>query len=223
MLWYILAGIVLFLWLLLLIPLSLTVSLGEDGAVRLRGRVLGITVYRSPKKQRPFRLSDYSPRAIRRRALAEQRKRRRAERRALRKSKKAKPSTPSTSQKGKDLPLIEAIALVRDIASTVLHRSLKHARVDVERLTITVATPDAAQTAIVYGGVCAALAALTEILHSFSHLRIRDASLYGVAADYTSEKSRADVCIHFRLRIHHVISIAVHTVFRAVGRMMKYK
>jgi hypothetical protein len=42
-----------------------------------------------------------------------------------------------------------------------------------------------------------------------------------VAVDYTSEKSRADIRIRFRLRLHHVVSIALHTVFRAVGHMMK--
>lgn len=221
MFWYILAGIAAFLCLLLLIPLSLTVSLGEDGEVRLCGRVLGITVYRSPKKERPFRISDYTPRALRRRERAKRRQQRREERRALRKGKKAKSDTATTSGKDADMPLTEKISLIRDIASAILHRSLKHARVDVERLAITVATPDAAQTAILYGGVCAALSALTEALHTFSRLHIHDETQYGVAVDYTSEKSRADIRIRFCLRLHHVINIAVHTVFRAVGRMMK--
>lgn len=223
MFWYILAGIVVFLWLLLIIPLSLTVSLAEDGDLRLCGRVLGFAVYRSPRKKHPFKISDYTPRAMRKRERAQLRKCRRKEQRALRKSKKTPSAGARTSRTDADMPLTEKISIIRDIASTIFHRSLKHARVDVERLVITVATPDAAQTAILYGGVCAALSALTEVLHTFSHLRIRDASQYGVAVDYTSNQSRADVRLHFRLRLHHVINIAVHTVFRAVARMMNNK
>lgn len=223
MLWYIIAGILLFLLLLLFIPLSLTVSLSEDGVLGLCGRVLGISVYRSPKKERPFDPRRYTKRAIRRRERAEQRKLRRKQRRAARKKKPRKQAEKPDAKKSKDMSLSDTISLVGDIASTVLHRSLKHARVSVDRLAITVATPDAAQTAILYGGVCAALAALTEVLNNFSHLRIRDAARYGVAVDYTSERCRADVRIRFTLRVHHVISIAIRTVFRAVGHMMKHK
>lgn len=223
MLWYILAGILLLLLFLLFIPLSLTVSLSEDGALSLCGRVLGFAVYRSPKKKRPFKPSDYTPRAMRRRERAEQRKLRRKQTRAARKKKPEKQEATPTAHKSKDMSLGDTISLVRDIASTVLHRSLKHARVTVDRLAITVATPDAAQTAILYGGVCAALAALTEVLNNFSHLHIRDAAYYGVAVDYTSERCRADVRIRFALRVHHVISIAIRTVIRAVGHMMKHK
>ena len=222
MLWYILAGIAVFLWLVMLIPLSLTVTMGEDGTLVLCGRIFGLAVYRSPKKERPFKLSRYTPRALARRRKAELRKLRRAERRSLRKSRKKKQG-PEISKSDADVPLTEKISLIRDIASTVLHRSLKHARVDVERLAITVATPDAARTAILYGGVCAALAALTEALHAYSHLRIRDASKYGVAVDYTGDKIRTDVRIRFSLRLHHVINIAAHTVFRAAARMAKRK
>lgn len=223
MLWYIIAGILLLLLLLLFIPLSLTVSMSEDGAIRLCGRVLGFAVYRSPKKERPFNPRHYTPRAIKRRERTEQRKLRRKQRRAAHKEKSKKQDIKPTSHGGKDMSLTETISLVRDIAATVLHRSLKHARVNVERLAITVATPDAAQTAILYGGVCAALAALTEILHNFSHLRIRDAAHFGVAVDYTSERCRADVRIRFTLRVHHVIRIAIRTVLRAVGHTMKHK
>lgn len=213
MLWYILAGILLLLLFLLFIPLSLTVSLSEDGALSLCGRVLGFVVYRSPKKKRPFKPSDYTSRAMRRREQT----------RAARKKKPEKQNDKPNVKKSKDMSLGDTISLVRDIASTVLHRSLKHARVRVDRLAITVATPDAAQTAILYGGVCAALAALTEVLNNFSHLHIRDAAYYGVAVDYTSERCRADVRIRFTLRVHHVINIAIRTVIRAVGHMMKHK
>ena len=216
MIWYILAGIAALVALLLLVPLSLTLSMDEAGQITLRGRVLGVPVYRSPRPSPPVKLSDYSPRAIRRRERAAARKARRAERRALRRSKARRGSAPPP-----DVPLATKLTFIKDLIGTVFKRSLKHARVDVERLAITVATPDAAQTAILYGGVCAALAALTEALHQFSHLRIRHPDAYGVAADFTSEKTRADLRIHFRFRLYHVLDVGLHALGRLIRRAVR--
>lgn len=222
MIWYILAGIVALILLLLTVPLSLTVSADESGEVRLCGRVCGIAVYRSPKPERPVKLSDYTPRAIRKRERALERRRQRQERRALRKAKKHGQGQASTLKPPKaDVPLTEKLAFIKDLAEVVLRRSLKHARVYVERLTITVATPDAATTAIFYGSVCAALAALTEALDHFSHLRIRDAQAFGVTADFLGDRTRASILLHFRLRVHHVLDIGLRALARMVARMLK--
>ncbi len=223
MLWYILIGVFAFAFLLLLIPLSLTVMLDEQGNTQLRGRVLGICVYRSPKKERPIKLSEYSPRALKRK----QKKARHAHIKALQKQQKKaakqqkKNRSPSSTTLNTKLSLTEQISLIRDLAQTVLRRSLHHARVDVERLTITVATPDAAKTGILYGAVCSALAFLTETLHNFSHLHIRHPDRYGVTADFVGDKCRADIRLHFRLRVHHVLHIAMHTLTRLISRNLK--
>ena len=149
MLWYILIGIVALVWLLLLIPLSLTVVVDEDGNRRTYGRVMGIIVYRSPKKERPVRLSDYSPRALKRKQKKEQR----ARIKEMRKQRK-KSVAPKKTTSDEKPSLIEQISLIGKLAQTVLRRSLYHARVDVERLAITVASSDAAKTALLYGATC---------------------------------------------------------------------
>ncbi len=223
MVWYILLGIAALLLVILYIPLSLTVMLDESGALRLVGRALGIAVYRSPKKERPVHLSDYTPRALRRRERREQKRRRRALKRQQRKQASRGGRDGISSPPDKRLPLTEKLGFIKDLAEVVFKRSLRYARVDVERLTVTVATPDAAQTAILYGAVCAALAGVTEALNVFSHIRIRHPEAYGVAADFTSEKTRADIRLHFRLRVHHVLSIAWHTLRRLVSRMLQKK
>lgn len=224
MVWYILLGIVAFLLVILCIPLSLTVVLDETGALRLVGRVLGFPVYRLPKKERPVKLSDYTLRAIRRREHREERRRQRDARRAERKRKKQQAkeqSKKAPKPPDKSMPLTDKLVFIKELAEVVLQRSLKHARVDVESLAITVATPDAARTAILYGSICAALAGVTEALDVFSHLRIRDPERYGVAADFTSERTRADIKLHFRLRVHHVLDIACRALVRLIARMLK--
>lgn len=214
MIWYVLASLVALLLLLLTVPLTLSVRINEQGEKVLFGRIFGICVYRSPKKRKKVRLSDYSPRALRRRE--------RKARRALAKSQKKQDiRTRKPTEQKKDVPLLEQISSVADLASRILRRSLHHARVTVDSLCITVATPDAARTAVLYGAVCSALSLLTEALHSFSHLRIRDPKKYGVAVDFTSEKMRADIRLHFSLRVHHVIRIAWHTLMALMRREMK--
>lgn len=224
MVWYILLGIVAFLFLICCVPLSLTVALDESGTLRLVGRVLGMTIYRSPKKERPVKLSDYTPRAIRRREKREERRRQKAISKAKRKQKKQESKTQkkqTPQPPDAKMPLIDKITFIKDLAEVVLQRSLKHARVDVESLAITVATPDAARTAILYGSVCAALAGVTEVLNVCSHLRIRDSERYGVAADFAGEKTRVDIKLHFRLRVHHALDIALRALLRLVARMLK--
>lgn len=221
---YILAGLIALIALVLLIPLSLSVTLDEAGNIRLCGRILGIPVYRSPKGLRPVRLSDYTPRAIQRRERAAKRKQQRQMRRAQRNAKRKSHHPVSGSQRpGNDMPLIDKISFIKELACVILKRTLGHARVDVERLAITVATPDAAQTAILYGGVCTALAALTEMLDLHSHLRIRDTEQYGVAADFTSDNTRADIRLHFRLRVCHLFDIALHALIQFVRRAFRLK
>ena len=211
MLWYILAAILALLLFVLFIPLSLSVTVDETGEKTLKGRILGFCVYRSPKRKRRVRLSDYSPRAMERR-----------ERKALAKAaKKKKRQTGAQTKQADQRGLAEQITDIADLARLILRRSLYHARVDVESLAITVASSDAAKTALLYGAVSAALAFLTETLDQFSHLRIRKAERYGVAADFSSDRTRADVRLHFRLRVHHLIRIAWHTLLHLAMRNAK--
>ena len=210
MIWYVLAGILALLLLLLMVPLTLSVRINEQGKTLIRGRILGICVFRSPKKKKRVRPSRYTPRAIRRR-----------ERKALRAQTKPVEKGEGRAPKHKDVPLSEQISSVASLSSLILRRSLHHARVTVDALALTVATPDAAQSAILYGAAQGALALLTDVLHEFSHLRIRHPERFGIAVDFTGEKTRADIRLRFCLRVHHVIRIACHTLTAMVKREIK--
>ena len=50
---------------------------------------------------------------------------------------------------------------------------------------------------------------------------VDDPERYGVAADFTSERTRADIKLHFRLRVHHVLDIACRALVRLIARMLK--
>ena len=183
-------------------PVSLTVMLDEEHRLRLRGRIAGIPFYRYPEKKKRVRLSDYSERAMKKKAL---------------KQSKEKPSSTAPSLPGDDAPLSEKLSFATDLASFVLRRTLSLAHVRVSRLAVTVGSGDAATTALLYGAISPALAFLLETLHQFSHLHIARGAPVGVAADFTSDRTRADLHLRFRLRVIHLIIIALHTVIKTAS------
>ncbi|MBE6620855.1 MAG: DUF2953 domain-containing protein [Ruminococcaceae bacterium] len=180
-------------------PVTLTVAMNDEHDLRLRGRILGLSFYRYPEKRKRVRLSDYSERAIKKR----QEKRNKKER-----------SAPTLPPPDDGAPLTEKLSFATELASTVLRRSLSLAHVRVTKLTITVGSGDAATTALLYGVISPALAFLLETLEQFSHLHISRNARVGVAADFTSDRTRADIHLRFRLRVIHLIIIALHSMMK---------
>ena len=187
--------------LFLISPFTLTVIINDEQGLRLRWRILGLSFYRYPEKKRRVRLSDYSERAMKKKA----------------KQSKKRPSAPTLPPPDDDAPLTEKLSFATDLASTVLRRSLALAHVRVRRLTVTVGSSDAATTALLYGAISPALAFLLETLEQFSHLHISRNALVGVAADFTSDRTRTDIHLRFRLRVIHMIIIALHSMIKTVS------
>ena len=202
------------LLIILLLPVTLSLKLDESGTLRLRLHVLGIPLYRSPKKQKRPRLSHYSKRAMAKRKKKEKRRQKKRETKAARSV--ATPTPPPEKA-----PLADKISFITDLATTVLRRSLSHAKVRVDRLTVTVGSSDAAKTAILYGVISQALAFLLEALEQFSHLHVSKNTPVGVATDFTSEHTRADIRLHFRLHVVHLLDIALHALLRILRRTAK--
>jgi hypothetical protein len=197
----------------LMLPVTLSLKLDRTGQLRLRLHVLGLSLYRSPKKQKRVRLSQYSKRAMAKRKKKEQRKQR--------KQGKRPPEHVAPTPPPDKAPLTDKISFITDLASTVLRRSLSHARVRVDCLTVTVGTPDAAKTAILCGVLSPALAFLLETLEQFSHLHMSPSTPVGVAPDFTSEHTRADIRLHFRLHVIHLLDIALHALAGVLRHTVK--
>lgn len=205
-------GIAALILFLLLLPLTLTVRVKEEGDTTLCLRLLGIPLFRIPERERPVHLRDYSKRAMERRAKKQARKA------AKKKPKKADahPQAP-----GKETSLSDKISFVTDVARDVLARTLSHARVKIKRLTVTVGSPDAAKTALLYGSVTPAVSFLLETLEQFSHLKIAPDARVGVQADFTAERCRVDLHLRFRLLVVHLIRITLKTLFDITSRPSK--
>lgn len=199
---------------ILILPVTLSLKLDESGQLRLRLHILGIPLYRSPKRQKRVRLSHYSKRAMARRKKKE-------ERRQKKKAKRCEESGASPTPPPDKAPLIDKISFITDLATALLRRSLSHARVRVDCLTVTVGSSDAAKTAILCGVISPALAFLLETLEQFSHLHISPNTLVGVAPDFTSEHTQADIRLHFRLHVVHLADIALHTLVHILRNSSK--
>ena len=86
-------------------------------------------------------------------------------------------------------------------------------------MNVTVASDDAAKTAILYGVVSQSIAYTLEILDRVTNLSYADNSEVNVDVDFLETKPRADIRIAFSLRVWHLLDVA----FRALGRFVKLK
>lgn len=217
---YILAGLILVIGALLAIPASVSVEYRDE--VRVALSLLGLRIWQHPKKKKPVKLSDYSPRAAERRRRRETRKKQKA---LLRKQKKerAKTTTKKQTSPKKKRGLLESVSLIRKIASVILARTAKHTRIDLRRLDIAVATDDAAKTALLFGAVNQAAIGLTELLEQSGNLHIPHNARLSVRADFEAQKSTADVYVIFTLRIWQLIDVAFRALRCFLGGKKKVK
>lgn len=205
-------GILLFIALILLIRVRIHIDYhGED--VTLTLKVLGIPIRLMPKKEKKksIRLSDYSYRAV------EKRKRKEEKRKAKpQKAKKKEPQKPKEKQ-----PLSDSISFIAELVKYLLGKFLGHLRIDVTEIRIAVGSDDAARTAIMFGIINQAAAALLDILGAITNVKKNRKNEIAVYADFTSDKIRADIDIGFSLRVWHAFSIAFGALFRYIGNMLK--
>ena len=220
----IILSILLALFLLLMLRGNVTVE--YRNAVSVRITVLGIPLWQHPKKKKKIKLSDYTPEKIAKR-------KRREERRQARKLAKKKKQLAKKAKKGGTQPtatapsekrgLLENLGFIREIVTKLLGKSAKHIRLRASRIIITVATDDAAKTAILFGAVNQAVIALIELLDQAKKWRgLRDSQI-SVKADFTAEKSTADISITLSLRVWQMLSILFHTALSYIKGKTKAK
>lgn len=209
----ILFSLLLVLAFILLIRIRVTIDYkGED--IKLKLHILGIPITLLPKKQKKkkIRISDYS--------YKNQQKK-------LKKSKKQKPAKGKSNAKEETPkekpPLSEAIPMIADIVKYLLGKFFGHLRIDVTEIKITVGSDDAAKTAIMFGIINQAAAALFDLLSSITNVKKNRKNEIAVYADFTSEKTVININLGFSLRIWHVFSIALGTLFRYLKNMLKSK
>lgn len=198
---WVLLGIALLIFFLLMLRGDLILCFREDFSVTLSVLFLRFRLY--PSTKRPVRLSDYTPKAIQKRRQKEQRKTEKARKKAKQKQYTAivreKPSA------GKNI--LQNLGLIRDLLTSLLKVSFGHLCIRSSRIRIKVATGDAASTAILFGAVNQSVVFLLETLSGFGTLKQSRRDEIVVQPDFVADKTTTDIRLVFSLRTWHILDI----------------
>lgn len=212
---YVLAGILLFIVFILFLRIRVSLSLQEED-ILLDARVLCFRFRIYPRKTR-VSVGKYSYKKHQKRLKKQAAKRQAAEKKAIEKEEK------QAAAPQKKPSLKEQISLYTDIFKAVYARFLHAFRIDIAALHITVATGDAAKTALLTGAAWQAVAYIGEILDCHTNLNRSYKKNISVVPDFLGEKSRVDCRISFSLRVGQIISLGVHAAMRLLQHKMKQK
>ncbi len=120
------------------------------------------------------------------------------------KKDKKEPKKPQLIHIGVDIP--KMLAMVRDVLGSLFLKLWRYFRVRIKNFHITVASADAAQTAMMYGVICGYGDAIMKILEKALDFKIEKGARIGADIDYLSEEMKIDAEID--------ISISIGGVFR---------
>lgn len=226
---YILLALVLFVALLMLLPLQLYVR--YDGRFTLKVGAAGIRFRLipslrelleddtlSPEKKRRIRkkLAKKEARAAKKDAKQikkEEKQKKKGKKPQKKKNKKKSQTTPSPKKKKS---LIRDIRFLARAAGILLKKFGRRLSVKLTRLEITIATDDAAKTALMFGGVSQAVAYLLKALDAYARLTYRNDRVR-VEADFLSDTLSAELEILFSIRVGSLFTLA----FSAIWLMVK--
>ena len=91
--------------------------------------------------------------------------------------------------------IIQKLNFIREIISIFSDNFRKHLHVKLAKIHVKVATPDAAQTAILYGAVSTAVACIIDLIDDITNLKPIKNSAISVEPDFLSERSNVKLNI----------------------------
>ena len=201
-LWCLLALLALVL-ILLLLPIRVTLSYRDKLTVSLSYFFYRRKLY--PEKKE-IKLSNYTRKRVRkRRKKAILKQRIDAQKAALQKKKQPKKEPESILQK------LRAVRLMLRLLKELYRPIISAVRIKVERLYISVASEDAAKTAILYGITSQSVAYILTFLEDTTKTTVKDDSV-GVIADFSERKPAFDVRIRFSASPLRLIVMAIKAI-----------
>ncbi len=154
----------------------------------------------------------------------EKKEEKKKQKKAAKKKKKGNSTTEKNVKKEKKKRTFSDIReLISEISEIALHfvkRFFPKLHVDIHKLNLTVATNDAAKTALTYGAVCQSVSYLIALLEENSKLKIKPRAI-DVNTDYTKEKFDADIDIELYLRLGNIISLGFSTLTKYIKQQAK--
>lgn len=216
--WIIFASVLLFLCILFLTPIRFSLSYSENFRISLRILFLRFSLYPKEKK---VRIRDYSPAALRRRKEKARQKALKKQKKANAAAAKAKKQTDK-KQKRSFSDIVYYLRVILFILKRTKKSLLALFTVRIDRLEATIATPDAAKTAILYGQVAGLFSLIREAARRFVRWRENTAHMM-IQPDFLAEKSNVSVRITFSTNLFRVVRLGVCAAFSFLLSKSKVK
>ena len=146
-----------------------------------------------------------------------------AEKKRLKKEqKKAQKDEKKKSKKKKTMSeILEDVGFISELVKTVLSKFFKRLHVRVARFNITVATGDAAATAVAYGAVCQTVSYTLALLENAKNVHGLSRAHIDIKTDFTAESPSADIKISFSLRVWNLIEIGAAALVKFIKNKIR--
>lgn len=220
----VLGCIVLLFVLLFTLHVSIRIQLTDEFALTVG--VLGIKIPILPKKEKKYKLKDYTLKKIRKREKKQAKKdakkaaaaKKKASEKARKKAEKAEAEAKLTKAEKKALKkakrakrpkLTEFIPLTARVAKLFFSKFFGKIHIKMARLHVTVGGKDAASVAIMYGMIYPSMEALLVTLSKICRLEDLKKTDVQVLPDFTAEKITFDCDITFRVCLGNLVGAAL--------------
>lgn len=231
---YIILGIIALFVLIFSIRIRVTVDMGEE--LRLWVSVLGIKINILPKKQKKYKLSNYTLKKIAKRdakkakkdakkaaAKAEKQAKKDAKKKEEAKLTKAEKKARKAAKKASSPRLPDLIGLVIKIIKFFFPSIFTKFHFHVARIKIKVGGADAAKIALTYYAISNALGPALSFIDKYSNLHGMRRAEIEIAPDYLSEEIKADIKLGFSTSIGGVLGTLIRAGFKFLFGYIKIK
>lgn len=209
---YVLGGIALLIFLIMLTPITLDIKAEDE--LHLTLKILFLKFRLAPKKEKPIKLSDYKIRAFRKKRLKEQKKYF-----LKRPRKKSHALTDEKKEEKQKKSLKENISYVLDLLKYVILKAIKkfgkYLEIKLYHLRIRVGGEEPDKTALTYGYICQSVSYITKLLDRHMNVRYpgRTENRIYVGADFSSQKTEVRLHIAFRIKVWHIAATGISALF----------
>ena len=215
----VIAAILVFFTLLFTIRVRVSLELREE--LTLAIWAFGIRIGILPKKQKKYKLSDYTPKKIAKRDAKKAKKdAKKADKKAQRKKKKEDKKKITADKKGKQKsgrpPIRDMISLFSDIAGSFFSGFFARFHFHVARIKVLVGASDAATAAIAHGWICAALGPVLLFLDKHSNLHGLKNAEIDLRPDYLSEEIKLDLKLAFSMSLGSLLGVLLKALFKFI-------
>lgn len=226
---YIIAFLIILAILILLFSVRIFVNLELKDELKLNIWAFGFRIKLLPKKEKKYRLSDYTPRKIARREakrkkLEEKRATKRAAKQARKKAKRQAEAKLSKAERKalkrkrrESRPAVtDMITSATDVVGLFFSTFFSHLHIKTSRIKIKVGGPDAAQVALRWYAIYAACDSLIAILDRNSHIHGKKSAEVSIEPDYLSEKIDMDIKVSFSMNLFGILCVLIKVIAKAV-------